>query len=179
MAGLGHVAVGMAAGRWLAQREDVPAWRPMFALSVLSLAPDADVIAFVLGIPYGAQLGHRGASHSLVIAIALGLMVALLPGPNARVRWRRAAIAILVAASHGLLDSLTDGGLGVALFWPVTAQRFFAPWRPIPVSPIGAGLFSRRGLYVVGFELAAFAPFLLYALWPRRPRAGRCKRKLR
>src|SRR5690349_1919698 len=102
MAGLGHVAVGMAAGRWIAQREDARAWRPMLAFSVLSLAPDADVIAFALGIPYEAQLGHRGASHSLVIAIALGLMAALFVSPDARTRWTRVAIAIAVAASHGL-----------------------------------------------------------------------------
>lgn len=31
----------------------------------LAIAPDADVIAFQLGIPYGSDWGHRGFTHSL------------------------------------------------------------------------------------------------------------------
>ncbi|HYX92236.1 MAG TPA: hypothetical protein VE782_11770, partial [Myxococcaceae bacterium] len=46
------------------------------------------------------------------------------------------------APCHGLLDALTDGGLGAALFWPLTAARCFAPVLPIPVAPIGPGIFS-------------------------------------
>jgi inner membrane protein len=42
-----------------------------------------------------------------------------------------------VTASHGLLDALTDGGLGVALFSPFTQKRFFFSWTPIEVSPFG------------------------------------------
>jgi inner membrane protein len=56
-------------------------------------------------------------------------------------------------ASHPLLDALTNGGLGVALFWPWSDARLFAPWRPIAVSPIGAGFFSARGLAVLGSDL--------------------------
>jgi inner membrane protein len=52
-----------------------------------------------------------------------------------------------------LLDALTNGGLGVALAWPFDDKRFFFPWRPIEVSPIGAGFFSARGLAVIGSEL--------------------------
>ena len=73
-----------------------------------------------------------------------------------------------VVASHALLDTLTDGGLGVALLWPFTDARYFAPWRPIPVAPIGSGMFSERGLYVIAVETLLFAPILAYGLWPRR-----------
>lgn len=55
---------------------------------------------------------------------------------------RRLVIGALVfaaTASHALLDMLTDGGLGVALFVPVSNARLFFPVRPIAVSPIGAG----------------------------------------
>jgi inner membrane protein len=48
-----------------------------------------------------------------------------------------------------LLDALTNGGLGVALFAPFSNERFFFPWRPIEVSPIGAGFFSARGMRVL------------------------------
>ena len=60
--------------------------------------------------------------------------------------------------SHGLLDALTSGGLGVALLWPISDARFFAPWRPIPVARIGAAFLSSRGLRVALTELALFAP---------------------
>ena len=160
MATLGHVAVGMAAGRlW-----DGSA-RAMVALSALALAPDLDVIAFRFGIPYSAPFGHRGAAHSILIALVLGTLAAGL-----RLRDRRLWLLCCgVAASHGLLDTLTDGGLGIALFWPFSNARFFAPWNPIPVAPIGAGMLSARGLRVLGIEALQFLPVFAWALWPRPP----------
>ena len=72
-----------------------------------------------------------------------------------------------VGVSHGLLDTLTfGGGLGVALLWPFTAHRFWAPIRFIPVAPIGMDMFSQYGLLVVISELVIFSPFWIYALWP-------------
>ena len=56
-------------------------------------------------------------------------------------------------ASHGLLDMLTNGGLGVALFWPFELTRHFAPLTPIAVSPIGLSDFiSARGATVLWSE---------------------------
>lgn len=56
--------------------------------------------------------------------------------------------------SHGLLDTLTTGGKGVALLWPFSDERFFAPLQFIRVSPIGVGRFlSERGLAVLLSEL--------------------------
>src|SRR5574337_1697320 len=52
----------------------------------------------------------------------------------------------LCTVSHGLLDALTAEGLGVAFFAPFSARRYFFPWRPLPVSPLGhIGLFTPRG----------------------------------
>jgi hypothetical protein len=48
---------------------------------------------------------------------------------------------------------MTDGGLGVAFFAPFHNERYFFPWRPIAVSPIGMGFFSERGLEVIISEL--------------------------
>jgi hypothetical protein len=50
----------------------------------------------------------------------------------------------------------------------LTAKRFFLPWRPIPVAPIGARLLSERGIAVVLRELVAFSPAWILAAWPRR-----------
>jgi inner membrane protein len=177
MASLGHVAIGMAAGRLYRVREPdskTLAFR-MFALSAASLLPDADVISFGLGIPYKAPFGHRGASHSIVAALALGVLAGFLGAWQARRAdraWHRgmkvALVGALVALTHGPLDAMTDGGRGIALLWPFTSERFFFPWRPIPVAPIGIHFLSREGLRVARFELLAFAPLLLFALWPRK-----------
>jgi len=161
VASLAHVAIGMAAGRLWAGRRAAPA---MLAFAAASMLPDADVLAFSFGIPYADPFGHRGASHSLAFAAACGLAAALIPGR----RWARAALVAAVVASHPLLDAMTTGGQGVALWWPASDARIFFPWRPIPVAPIGAHFLSLRGLYVVLWELLPSAPPLLYALWPPR-----------
>lgn len=64
-----------------------------------------------------------------------------------------AAFVFVCAASHPLLDALTSGGLGVALAWPWSEHRFFAPWRPIRVSPFAPQFFSARGLATLLSEL--------------------------
>ncbi len=175
MATLGHVAVGMAAARTAAPAD---ASRPrlaldMVALSLLAMAPDLDVVAFALGIPYRATWGHRGAFHSLVVSGALGAVVGASMKSLAGSRVRSALLGTAVAASHGLLDIFTDGGLGMALLWPFTGHRYFAPWRPIPVAPIGAGMLSPRGMRVLVTELLYFAPLFVIALGPRRWRRAR------
>jgi inner membrane protein len=76
--------------------------------------------------------------------------------------------AILVAASHGVLDAFTDGGKGIALWWPFSSARVFAPWRPIPVSQIGLRALGPAGLDVMARELLMFLPLFAVALWPGR-----------
>ena len=171
MPSIGHVAVGLAAARGASATP-----RQRIALSILfgaaSLAPDLDVIGFAYGIRYGAPWGHRGASHSLVFALVLAAALTFVTSAfSARLRKSRLRLFLwlaVVIASHGLLDALTDGGRGIALLWPFTHQRFFAPVRPIPVAPIGIRFLSARGLFVAIAELALFAPFFIYGLWPRR-----------
>jgi inner membrane protein len=145
--------------------------------SLLSLLPDADVIGFALGVRYEDEWGHRGATHSFAFSIVLGIAVGLLA-----VRWRlpvarTAIIASLVLASHAVLDTMTTGGLGCALFWPFDLTRYFAPWTPIPVAPIGLHFFTLSGLVVSLIELVLFAPVLWFALRPAnserlRPHSG-------
>jgi len=174
MASIGHVAIGMAAGRWWSTRSQAPTSEAMLAWSALSLCPDLDVVGMAFGIPYGAPWGHRGATHSLLMALVVGASTALFrphgapAPPRARPRAMRALLATAVMASHGLLDAMTDGGKGVALLWPFTPARFFLPWRPIPVAPIGMGFLSGEGARVAAWETLVFLPFFLFALWPRR-----------
>lgn len=139
----------------------------MVALSALSMLPDLDVISLRLGVPYSAPFGHRGATHSLIFAAVAALASTLLARREGERSSRIVFIALLVAVSHPLLDALTDGGLGVALLWPISTQRFFFPWTPIPVAPIGAAMLSVRGLRVLLFEAVWFLPLCAWALWPR------------
>jgi len=170
MGSVGHVAVGLAATRAF-RGGRAPAWWAMAGWSALSLLPDADVIGFSFGVHYADPWGHRGATHSLVLALAFGAVIASGARLIEASSRRTALFAVVVLASHGLLDTLTDGGRGVALLWPVDLTRYFAPWRPIPVAPIGRAFLSPSGLSVSLVELALFAPFLIYAAWPRNGEA--------
>ncbi|MEP6907458.1 MAG: metal-dependent hydrolase [Pseudoxanthomonas sp.] len=118
-----------------------------------AILPDFDVAAFALGIPYADAFGHRGASHSLLFAAVLALLGAALHRPLRSRPLQVAAWVFVCAASHPLLDAMTSGGLGVALLWPWSEQRFFMPWRPILVSPFANGFFSARGMATLLSEL--------------------------
>jgi len=121
--------------------------------ALCAVIPDADVVAFRFGIPYDHVLGHRGLSHSLAFAAALGAVAARLT-PWAAPLWRRWLFFSAATASHGLLDAMTDGGLGIAFFAPFSDTRYFLPWRPIEVSPISVRAFlSPRGVAVLASEL--------------------------
>ena len=114
-----------------------------------TLLPDADVAAFALGIPYGHTFGHRGFTHS----IAFALLYAFAAKRVLRLDRQAAAFIFACTMSHAVLDACTDGGLGVAFFSPVSNHRYFFPWTPIRVSPIGAGFFSARGLETLASEV--------------------------
>ena len=125
-------------------------------LSVLcSVLPDADVLGFPLGIKYEDMLGHRGLLHSLAFGLVLSWIVAFFAFPRLPQRWTRFLLLsyfFVVTASHGALDATTDGGLGIAFFAPLDNTRYFFPFRPIKVSPIGLSFFSARGLEVIWSE---------------------------
>jgi inner membrane protein len=130
-----------------------------WGLSLLcTLLPDVDVVGFAMGIPYEHLLGHRGLTHSLVFAGVMGLLVVRLGfssvDPGTGVWWSLVTHFFLVTASHGVLDALTDGGLGSAFFAPFDSSRYFFPWTPIKVSPIGISeFFTAYGMKVLVSEL--------------------------
>lgn len=174
MASIGHVAVGIALGRaWDPAATPWQRARTMIALGALALMPDLDVVAFALDIPYSAPFGHRGATHSLAFAAAVAVLAAWAASKGGLRFGRALAFSFAAIGSHGLLDALTDGGLGAALLWPFSDVRFFFPVQPLPVAPIGRGFLSSHGIQVALKELALFAPLWLYAFWPLRRRPAR------
>ncbi|HEX7287171.1 MAG TPA: metal-dependent hydrolase [Candidatus Angelobacter sp.] len=119
-----------------------------------SALPDFDVIGFDFGVRYGDLWGHRGMTHSLIFAAVVAILAAGTLGVRAGSGWKAALLFFLITVSHGFLDAMTDGGLGVAFFSPFDTSRYFFPWRPLHVSPIGAGgFFTARGWHVLQSEI--------------------------
>ncbi len=146
-----HGVVGLAGGKLLTRNQQ-PASFWIFA-GLLPILPDADVLAFSFGIPYHHVLGHRGFSHSLLFALLLGILASFLfRGKSKEFPWHWSSYALFftcIVATHGVLDAMTNGGLGVAFFAPFDNTRYFLPWRPIPVAPIGIHqFFTDSGLRV-------------------------------
>ena len=149
-----HAAVALSIGTFFYKPNASKRW--LVAGAVCSALPDLDVVGFRFGIRYGDFWGHRGFTHSLVFAAFIAVVAILvgfrhgLPGFSQLSLW---LYFFLATASHGLLDAMTDGGLGVAFFSPFDNRRYFLPWRPVHVSPIGAGrFFTARGLDVMRSE---------------------------
>jgi inner membrane protein len=149
---LTHTLVGLGLAELFATR---PMPLSFYGLTVaLSLLPDLDVVSFRLGIPYHSRFGHRGFSHSLCCAAVISLCVAALGSSYfAMPWWLLGAFSFVVVVVHSLLDALTNGGGGIAFFSPFDDGRYFFPWRPVQVSPIGLAVFSRSGLRALLSEI--------------------------
>ncbi|WP_298315618.1 metal-dependent hydrolase [uncultured Aquimarina sp.] len=151
----GHALTAYALGKGFTK--EMITWKFWLLGIICSILPDADVIGFKFGIAYEDFWGHRGFSHSLVFALLLGILVTLIFYKKKILS--RAGLALIIyfticTASHGILDAMTSGGLGIAFFSPFDNTRYFFPWRPIQVSPIGAGkFFSIWGIKVLLSEL--------------------------
>lgn len=164
---LSHPAVPLALGLGLGPR--MVSRRLLFVGIVASILPDLDVLSFRLNIAYSHAMAHRGFSHSLFFAAALAL--AALAATHWLQSGRRIAFVFIfiAAASHGVLDMFTNGGMGVALWWPWSEQRVFASWQVIEVSPLSLRrIFGVRGAEVFWSEFlwiwvpAAVAGAILY-----------------
>jgi inner membrane protein len=131
--------------------------RALVVGALAAAAPDLDAAGFALGVPYASVCGHRGFSHSVLAAVLAAVVLAAPPLWRAAGREGRLRLGLflfLCVVSHGLLDALTNGGLGVAFFAPFSNGRYFFPWTPIQVAPIHpARFFGPRGLAVLGSEV--------------------------
>ncbi len=164
MPSIGHVAVGMAAGKGAAPSRP-ERWRWIVGLALVSSAADFDLVLLLGGVPSNTIWGHRGFTHSLaagVVAAGLFALVARRWGARPGRAW---LIAFLVYASHLLLDSMNVGTLGVPWLWPFTSAYYRLPWRPIPSVLTAHDFTTWRGVPVLLAELAIFSPAFGYALW--------------
>jgi inner membrane protein len=148
---ISHPAIPIALAM-IGGRIHVPV-RLLLAATVASILPDTDVAGFYWGIPYDQAWGHRGFSHSIAFALIIGCLGILLASRLRASKIAAFMVLFISTLSHGILDALTTGGLGVAFFSPFSNQRLFLPWQYIQVAPISImRFFSVRGLGVLKSE---------------------------
>ena len=151
-----HAITGAAFGQ--AAPAGIPKLRLFTCLACAAILPDADVIMFSLGYPYGHPLGHRGFSHSIVFAGILAPILAFVAIPKRRfsikIYIQTAFICFFAMLSHGILDAITDAGLGVGFFIPWNEDRYFLPWRPVMTATLNpSAFFSNATLEVLKNEI--------------------------
>lgn len=146
-----HAAVPVLLGAAAGKQHISP--RLLCAGAIAAMLPDLDTLGFKFGVAYADPFGHRGALHSLLFALCVAALAALLHRRLHAGALCAFAFVGMAAASHPLLDMLTDGGLGIAIAWPLTARRYFFPWHPIHVSPIGMRFFSLHSAPLIASEL--------------------------
>lgn len=148
----GHIAASTALGYGFFPKETRRT--TLLLAGCCAFVPDLDVLAFQFGIPYASQWGHRGWTHSVCFALGFGILVTLIyryfNRSKQSVTVQTGVFMVLSTLSHPLLDMLTNGGRGCALWWPFSLERIFFPYRPIQVSPMGISVFfSQWGLEVI------------------------------
>ena len=141
-----HAAAAVALGKVYEGGRTRP--RFWWLAAACSIVPDFDTFGLFFGIRYGDALGHRGFSHSLLFALLVGFVVAsafFRDVPRLSGRWWRLVLFFFVAtASHGVLDALTNGGLGVAFFSPSTRGATSFRGAPSRFRPSGWASLGRR-----------------------------------
>lgn len=133
-----HAASGLLITKMVKKKSK---WPFLFFVIISTLIPDLDVLAFKFKIPYEHILGHRGITHSIFFALLYSLSIGKIylrffSSPFSKTS-NFHSFLFLITLSHSILDAFTNGGLGVAFFAPFNSERYFFPYRPIPVSPIG------------------------------------------
>jgi|TARA_B110000116_G_scaffold177390_1_gene153540 inner membrane protein len=163
----GHAFIAIALGKSFSRKQRT--WKLIILAIVCAIIPDADLIGFQFGISYGSFWGHRGFTHSLFFALLFGVLVSFLFYRKQFLTKKGILLILfffLCTASHSILDAMTTGGYGVAFFSPLSDTRYFFPWRPIKVSPLGIlRFFSERGLQVIRTEIVWIGvPGMLYMI---------------
>lgn len=166
------VAVAVAVAR-----RPVP-WTLVIVAAIAAAAPDVDgLFKHIWHVPRSSVYSHRGAAHSLFVALAAGLLAATFHKRLAVGPITAAVIVSAAMASHGLLDMMTNEGQPVAYLWPVSSVRLFADWRPIPSSPVHMTHLVREGLARLRSDLVyLIIPMFAVALTLRAARTAHLNR---
>jgi inner membrane protein len=164
-----HAIIGIAGASVVSSKETA---KRVWPLSLIcSCLPDADVIGFLLDVPYEHALGHRGFFHSLTFALLMGIGIGLVFFRDRKVFsqewWLLTGYFFVLTASHGLLDCLTRGGFGIALLAPFDNSRYEFWWQPFEAAPLGISRwFTSWGFRVIKDELVwIWIPLSILVYW--------------
>jgi len=167
---LGHALAGVAASRVPAQGERRKMlFSPEVTIAALALAvaPDLDIVIWILFKPAGMN-PHRGASHSIAIALALAAVAWLVVSRGGKRGGAVLPLTLgLAALTHPLLDYLMGCGPPVPLLWPLTDRGWLSPVQLIPtayysrtLSGIASIVLDPRSIRGFILEIMIFAPLL-------------------
>ncbi len=145
---VGGTIASLVPSEWVNKNKNFYFW--MFFLPIV---PDFDSLGFLLKVPYPSLFGHRGFTHSILFALLCATAVAFIGDRNNVKKYFRFLFYFAATLTHGLLDAMTNGGLGVAFFSPFNKLRYFFAWTPIEVSPFAHHFFSQQGFVVILSEL--------------------------
>ncbi len=122
---LAHVGVCVCAYAAWAPRLDP---RRVGVVAFASVAPDLDLL---IGVALGTPVGwHRGPTHSLLGALAIGCLLALLVRGLAPRVFTVAAAVVHVPMDFSTGNPGDDPAYGVPWAWPWSAEKAIAadPW---------------------------------------------------
>ncbi|MGI9319588.1 MAG: metal-dependent hydrolase [bacterium] len=174
-----HPLVPIALSVGLGQKVIPP--RLLAAGVLLSVLPDLDVVMYQFGVSWSSIYGHRGFTHSIGFAAICAVVLAFCFRERNGVAL---LFGFLVVMSHALLDAMTWGGQGVAIYWPLSGERILMQNRPLPASPLDVQQFLRWGGFVLRSEfkqvwlpLMGFAIVLGVSRRLLRPKLARALRR--
>ncbi|MGF1482301.1 MAG: metal-dependent hydrolase [Cyanophyceae cyanobacterium] len=139
---------------------------------LISNLPDLDMLPGLLLFGEPGRF-HRQASHSLLVALPIGVLIAMVL-KRFRIRGRWWIWAAGLYSVHILLDMLVVDPLppsGVQAFWPFTPEYFILPFQifaGFKYTSVGQGLIqtvlSLHNLMTVLREIALLGP-LVWCTW--------------
>jgi inner membrane protein len=162
-----HALVGASVAAALDRRSQ-SLWKLLCLSALLGVCPDFDYLLNVLRVGRGGW--HHGFTHSIMFAMLVGALTALVFG------WRSVHGFIVFSAatvSHTLLDYLMTESRGVALWWPFTNYRYkLRVPNPIDYTWDDSSLWIAAAdiLQISFIELIVFGPLLLLVILVRRYR---------
>jgi inner membrane protein len=114
---LGHLAIGLATHELSSNRSAFSRWKLLAAILVLSNLPDIDVV-FGLLLQWNGSAFHRGPTHSLLFAGAMGLLAARAARIWSRLPQLGFWSCFALVLSHVAADALLSAS-AVSFFWPL------------------------------------------------------------
>ncbi len=174
---VGHSLGGFSVYLYLTVRRKGALWLVVFCVLVTNL-PDLDFLpGWLAGEP---NLFHRGGSHSIFVALVVGVVAGLVAKLTGKGKFIPVASAAFVLYGlHLVLDLFcVDNSTprGFQMLWPLNDDYYIAPmtiFGDITRSPVAAeffqSLFSAHNFRAVINEIVLFLPPLML-LWGIRGR---------